>query len=110
MSGVKWYVFFAYLDDDVAELDCHEVGDGGWIGASDYDACSSRLHEVAVACANAEQERDELRAQVEAMRRLLADEHLCGALTIICQLGVVERCRCWSCRMKRIDDALQTNP
>jgi len=33
---------------------------------AERDAANSRLHEVAVACAEAEQERDQLRAEVEA--------------------------------------------
>ena len=33
---VKRYEFFAYIDDDVAELDCHEADDGTWINAADY--------------------------------------------------------------------------
>ena len=38
MTGpVKRYEFFAYIDDDVAELDCHEADDGTWIKAADYD-------------------------------------------------------------------------
>ena len=38
MTGpVKRYEFFAYIDDDVAELDCHEADDGTWINAADYD-------------------------------------------------------------------------
>ena len=34
---IKRYTFFAYLDDDVAELDCHEEEDGNYVLASDYD-------------------------------------------------------------------------
>lgn len=33
---VKRYEFFSYIDDDVAELDCHEADDGTWINAADY--------------------------------------------------------------------------
>lgn len=36
---------------------------------AERDAANSRLHEVAVACATAEQERDQLRAKLEALRK-----------------------------------------
>lgn len=36
---------------------------------AERDAANSRLHEVAVACATAEQERDELHTEVEALRK-----------------------------------------
>lgn len=36
---------------------------------AERDAANSRLHEVAVACAEAEAERDQLRAEVEALRK-----------------------------------------
>lgn len=63
MSGVKRYTESCMEGGGVVP-DC----DGELVDWSAYAACESRLHDVAVACANAEQERDELRAQVEAMR------------------------------------------
>jgi len=38
---------------------------------AERDAANSRLHEAAVACATAEQERDRLRAEVERLRGML---------------------------------------
>jgi hypothetical protein len=43
---------------------------------AERDAANSRLHEVAVACATAEQERDQLRAEVERIRNELAGKPL----------------------------------
>ena len=43
---------------------------------AERDAANSRLHEVAVACATAEQERDQLRAEVERLRNELAGKPL----------------------------------
>ena len=37
MSEVKRVDFFAYMDDEVAELDYTESEDGAWVPASDYD-------------------------------------------------------------------------
>ena len=37
ISGVKRVVFFAYIEDEVAELDYHESDDGSWVPSSDYD-------------------------------------------------------------------------
>ena len=41
MNDVKRVDFFAYIDDDVAELDYHESSDGSWIKAEDYDKLKS---------------------------------------------------------------------
>lgn len=61
MSDVKRYdaVHIRYEENNIRYGEGCEVE---MVTASDYDACASRLHEVAVACANAEQERDTLRA------------------------------------------------
>lgn len=67
MSGVKRYRHFPA---QYARMFIDTLPSGEYVTGADYDACSSRLHEVAVACANAEQERDELRVQVEALRRV----------------------------------------
>lgn len=64
-----------WREDDVWGDDCgcgiEQHSAVRYVLASDYDACASRLHEVAEVCAIAEQERDALRAQIEAMRELL---------------------------------------
>ena len=57
MSEVKRVDFFAYLDDDVAELDCHESKDGSLVWYSDYAAL--------------EAERDALRQQSDKLAGLL---------------------------------------
>ena len=44
---IKRYTFFAYLDDDVAELDCHEEEDGAYVLASDYDRDTKALEDKA---------------------------------------------------------------
>ena len=44
---IKRYTFFAYLDDDVAELDCHEEEDGNYVLASDYDRDTKALEDKA---------------------------------------------------------------
>ena len=44
---IKRYTFFAYLDDDVAELDCHEEEDGDYVLASDYDRDTKALEDKA---------------------------------------------------------------
>ncbi|MBA1234740.1 hypothetical protein G7Z98_09250 [Pseudomonas stutzeri] len=48
-----------------------ELSDALSAVTAERDAANSRLHEVAVACATAEQERDQLRAEVEELRVLL---------------------------------------
>ena len=62
-------------------------------GAADYWkaehlAGNSRLHEVAVACATAEQERDQLKAENEALRKIISDSATsCGAaVSVECSL------------------------
>ena len=44
---IKRYTFFAYLDDDVAELDCYEEEDGAYVLASDYDRDTKALEDKA---------------------------------------------------------------
>ena len=47
MSEVKRYTFFAYIDDDVAELDYHNEPDGDYVLASDYDIDTKALEDKA---------------------------------------------------------------
>ena len=44
---IKRYTFFAYLDDDVAELDCHEEEDGAYVLASDHYRDTKALEDKA---------------------------------------------------------------
>ncbi len=55
----------------VVEDDFHEAADpfSVIVLLDELDSANSRLHEVAVACATAEQERDHLRAEIEALRK-----------------------------------------
>ena len=58
--------------DDTAQPDPREIGeaiDAAIEMVDRLEAAESRLHEVAVVCATAEQERDELLARIEAMER-----------------------------------------
>jgi len=70
-----------WCHDEHERLGCPQGEPGGsfrdaeWYGrklsavTAERDAANSRLHEVAVACAEAEAERDQLRAEVEALRK-----------------------------------------
>lgn len=76
----EWYApcDLRYADDKTGEVHGLDHDDDSFIAAAgpatilslldELDAANSRLHEVAVACATAEQERDQLRAEVEALR------------------------------------------
>lgn len=66
---------------------------------AERDAANSRLHEVAVACATAEQERDKLRAEVEGMRA--QRDKMAQILR-----DLVPGCK-WRFMRPRIDQALQ---
>lgn len=69
-----------------AELNAVGAGVGDTLRMlSDYDASEARLHEVAVACATAEQERDALAAECVELRKdrddcLAARSHYAGRL------------------------------
>jgi len=74
MSWVKRVDFFAYIDDEVAELDYHESDDGSWVPASDYDTLAAELATVKkVAYGNLElmEERDTLRTGRQRLEKLL---------------------------------------
>ena len=65
-------------DEDIPQFDPREIGeaiDAAIAMIDRLEAAESRLHEVAVVCATAEQERDELRAELKEVRYGVAVAH-----------------------------------
>lgn len=50
------------------------------------------------------------RVRVGQLAMLLRDERCYASINASCQVGIVERCRCRICRIRRIDAALSELP
>ena len=100
VEEVKRFSFFAYMDDDVAELERTEEPDGGYVLASDFDRITEALRGELTACLLArsqeqesissrveynflEAERDQLRAEVELLTKWKSEQMaVCGPILI----------------------------
>lgn len=124
----RWYdagcntVMCTYVDKDVSDHDeiAHPcpLGITGFIAAANpktilsliaeneqykaqFDECARLFVDATEQSCKSHRERDQLRAEVEALRQSVKDMLYAQHVRPSCQDGIVDRCRCWNCSSDR---------